>query len=168
MAFCRRSFRRDIARVCTCETRDSLMPSVRPIFEREVLVVVQRDHEALLLGEQVDRLQEREALLLLLETRLEIEGVRVREVIRQRALVLAVVAAALVERHQHGAAGRGRAGGRSPSRDIFSSRATSSSDAARPSFWSSLRVTPSRLRAFAAHGARRPVERAELVEHRRP
>ena len=26
-----RSFIRDIARVCTCETRDSEMPSVRPI-----------------------------------------------------------------------------------------------------------------------------------------
>ena len=30
-AFCMRSLRRDIARVCTWDTRDSEMPSVRPI-----------------------------------------------------------------------------------------------------------------------------------------
>ena len=30
-AFCMRSLSRDIARVCTCETRDSEIPSVRPI-----------------------------------------------------------------------------------------------------------------------------------------
>jgi len=30
-ALCMRSFMRDMARVCTCETRDSEIPSVRPI-----------------------------------------------------------------------------------------------------------------------------------------
>ena len=49
----------------------------------------------------VDRAQQHAARLIVLETGLEIDHVRVGEVVRQRAVVVAVVAARLVERHEH-------------------------------------------------------------------